>query len=283
MYWKLKAMAFLAFDVLPGGDRAHRLIQRRLTGSAERDMSGDNNRYQTVFFRHLNEFRKCGKPLEDISYLEFGAGYDLAANIFYYCMGIERQTLVDIVPIMQRDQVERMVRWYQKHPPAGAVRSPVHDLAKMGIEYKAPMRLQDLHRKFDVISTIDTMEHIPASEVPEIARCCKNLLRDRGVCVMSIDYTDHYSHADSSITPYNFLRYSDAGWRPYNSSRQYQSRSRHPTYREAFSSAGLTIDEIYIELPDGWETRLARVPLHSDFRGMSPRDIAIQRATLSMR
>lgn len=282
MHWKLKALAFLAFDILPGGNRAHLLMQR-LTGSARRDMSGEKNRYQTVFFRHLNEFIKCGKPLEDISYLEFGAGYDLAANIFYYCMGIGRQTLVDITPIMQNDQMERMVRWYRENPPPGAVRVPVNDLAKMGIEYIAPMRLQDLRARFDVISTIDTMEHIPASETLEIARCCKALLNDGGVCVMSIDYTDHYSHGDSTITPYNFLRYSPAGWRPYNSPRHYQSRSRHPTYRNAFASAGLTVDEVYVELPDGWEDRLARVPLHPDFSGISPCDIAIQRATLVMR
>jgi hypothetical protein len=283
MYWKFKALAFLVLDILPAGDSAHRWVQRRLTGTAHRDMSGENNRYQTVFLRHLNEFKKCGKPIEDISYLEFGAGYDLAANIYYYCMGIERQALVDIVPIMQPTQVERMVHWYQANPPPGAVRTPLSDLAKMGIEYKAPMRLQDIRGRFDVISTIDTMEHIPAPEVPEIARCCKALLNDDGVCVMSIDYTDHYSHADSAITPYNFLRYSPAGWRVYNSSRHYQSRSRHTTYREAFASASLTVDEIYIELPDGWETRLARVPLHSDFRGMPPREVAIQRATLSIR
>jgi hypothetical protein len=283
MYWKLKAMTFLAFDLLPRADEAHRLIQRHVTGSAYRDMSGRDNRYKTVFLRHLNEFKKSGKPLDEISYLEFGAGYDLAANIFYYCMGVERQTLVDIVPIMQRDQVGRMVDWYRDNPPPGAVRQPVNDLARMGISYNAPMRLQDLRGKFDVISTIDTMEHIPPSDVPEIARCCKNYLSDHGVCVMSIDYTDHYSHTDSSITPYNFLRYSNAGWRPYNSSRHYQSRLRHPTYVEAFASAGLTTDEIYIELPDGWEARLSQVPLHLDFKRFLPRDLAIQRATLSMR
>ena len=43
-----------------------------------------------------------------------------------------------------------------------------------------------------------------------------------------IDLSDHHSHFDASLSPYNFLRFDDRRWRLANSSLLFQNRLRRP-------------------------------------------------------
>ena len=48
---------------------------------------------------------------------------------------------------------------------------------------------------------------------------------------------------DGSLSRFNFLKYDDAQWRPFNSGRQYVNRLRHSDYVRMFREAGFTILE----------------------------------------
>ena len=67
-----------------------------------------------------------------------------------------------------------------------------------------------------------------------------------------IDYTDHYSHFDPSISAYHFLRYSDRHWRLYNPALHYQSRLRHPDYFSLADAVGLEV--VDVERHQGWKS-----------------------------
>jgi hypothetical protein len=57
--------------------------------------------------------------------------------------------------------------------------------------------------------------------------------------VHRIDYSDHFSHSDASISPINFLQYSDAEWARYAGNRyMYMNRLRHDDFLALFESAG---------------------------------------------
>src|SRR5207245_10558273 len=58
-----------------------------------------------------------------------------------------------------------------------------------------------------------------------------------------IDYTDHYSHFDKSISPYNFLQYSDKAWALFNPPLHYQNRLRHRDYLDLLRAAGFAVVE----------------------------------------
>ena len=64
-----------------------------------------------------------------------------------------------------------------------------------------------------------------------------------GITTHSIDYSDHYARSDGSLSRFNFLKYDDAQWRPFNSGRQYVNRLRHSDYVRMFREAGFTILE----------------------------------------
>jgi hypothetical protein len=86
-----------------------------------------------------------------------------------------------------------------------------------------------------------------------------------------IDLSDHYSHFDDSLSPYNFLRYSDRTWSRLNSSLLHQNRLRRPDYVSAFERAGFTVvaEKPWRpgdELPDDLAPR---------FRSYDPEDLAV--------
>ena len=56
-----------------------------------------------------------------------------------------------------------------------------------------------------------------------------------------IDLSDHYSLFDSSITPLNFLKYSDFVWQFFSSTLYYQNRVLISEYREMHEDAGFKI------------------------------------------
>lgn len=74
---------------------------------------------------------------------------------------------------------------------------------------------------------------------------CRRILR--GACSFYIDYKDHWSYFDHSISHLNFLRYSPAKWAIYNPALHYQNRHRHSDYVEVFKETGFTIKSIELE------------------------------------
>ena len=64
-----------------------------------------------------------------------------------------------------------------------------------------------------------------------------------GITTHSIDYSDHYARSDRRLSRFNFLKYDDAQWRPFNSGLQYVNRLRHSDYVRLFREAGFAILE----------------------------------------
>ncbi|MBT7900359.1 MAG: hypothetical protein HN601_05355 [Candidatus Marinimicrobia bacterium] len=65
------------------------------------------------------------------------------------------------------------------------------------------------------------------------------IIRDNGLFVHMIDYRDHFSYSDKSISSINFLQFSNSEWGKYANNRyMYMNRLRHDDYLGLFESAG---------------------------------------------
>jgi len=114
------------------------------------------------------------------------------------------------------------------------------------IEYKAPMKASNTKLKsnyFNLVTANATCEHIPENDILSIFNECYRLLIKGGICLFNIDYKDHWSYSDYSITIYNFLKFSDNLWNKYNPSINYQSRLRHKDYIKLISKTQFKIIE----------------------------------------
>jgi SAM-dependent methyltransferase len=190
------------------------------------------------------------------SVLEFGAGKNLAQNVYLSRLGI-RQTVVDLNPMADFDLINRAI----KDVVALGVDIPdvtvseIEDLQKnFSIEYIAPLDLADSGLpggSFDACISTNTLEHVPIETIRRVLRELKRLLKPGGLISAQIDYSDHYAHTDRNITRVNFLRFSERDWAKYNHRNHYQNRLRHGHYTQLARDGGYRVihDEPFAPAP----------------------------------
>jgi SAM-dependent methyltransferase len=272
-----KAALQRGMGFVPQGERLNYLFQRHVA----RSLPADESVFRRKFARaeqHLRAYQEHGpgKPPADAVFWEFGVGWDLAIPLSFAALGVGRQVLVDIRPSARVELVNDSL--------AHLDLDPVHSLAELeerfGIEYLAPRdtRATGLPAEsVDFVSSTDVCEHVPEDDLAAIFRECRRLLRPGGAFSCRIDLQDHYAYFDRSLSKYNFLRYSDGGWRLVNSPLHFQNRLRSPDYLRLVREAGFAI---VVERPSGPTEEgleeLRRLPLAPRFRnGYTPEELGV--------
>lgn len=263
MDWRLKALAFRVLD-LPGGAQAHYLLQRHVTRNWPRRpqtldaLAGIARRTVDDFDRH-----RGGLPA---SVLEIGAGRDLAVPLALRQLGVGRVLASDVTRLARLDLVQHAA----DRLLSGQVRfESFSDLDRFGIVYAAPHRVTERDEKVECSCSNEVLEHVPPDQLVKLLKALRAVTR--GVTTHSIDYSDHYARSDGTISRLNFLRYSDAAWRRFNSGKQYVNRLRHSDYLRLFREAGFRILEesaTVAEPPPDVAEQLA-----PQFRGYAPDDL----------
>lgn len=294
MNWKYKALLHQVFSTMPAGERANYLLQRYVT----RSLPPSDVKLAEVLSRagdHIAAIKRYRKqPLSEAVFYEFGAGFTLTIPLAFYCYGVNRQVLVDIRPLVRSALVNDIIAGLQRlgadeNPPripdrlmaTGGNELFLKQLKEYyGIEYLAPFDARDTRLPpacVDCITSTNTLEHIPAADIKAILRECGRILKDDGLMSFRIDYQDHYSYFDGSITVYNFLQYSDRQWRVYNPALHYQNRLRHRDYLALLTEAGFSVREDNPESPSTDDLRVLRnIRLDARFRGYKPEDLGIR-------
>ncbi|MDA2912732.1 class I SAM-dependent methyltransferase [Acidobacteriia bacterium AH_259_A11_L15] len=253
--------------------------------------------------KHFEAFRRYSRRnIAETVFYEFGAGWDLIIPISFYAFGVERQTLVDKRKLLRFELVNDTVGRFQRlqHElhisrfpdkcfEEGSKSDRVFLLEKWyGIKYLAPCDARKTELRgasIDFITSTNTLEHISAHDVRLILEECHRLLKDDGLMSLTIDYQDHYSYFDSQISVYNFLQYSPAAWKLYNSSLHFQNRIRHREYLDLINRSGFVVEEEnLIEGSNEDLEILRRFALAPTFRELyTPAELAIRGGDLVLR
>jgi len=293
MRWLAKAALQRGLGVLPQGERLNYLFQRRVLHSLPAGDAALRRKFSRAL-QHLGVYRGHGPavPAEEATFYEFGAGWDLAIPLAYALLGVGGQVLVDIRPSARLELVNDSLASFERllpeleaeagaevRPPGGPLDSLSELETRFGIRYLAPCDARDTglaEGSIDFASSTDTCEHIPADDLAAIFRETRRLLRPGGAFSCRIDLQDHYAYFDHSLSRYNFLRFSDGGWRLVNSPLHFQNRLRSPDYLRLVREAGL---ELVAERPSGpsdeGRTELRSLPLAERFRGYSEDELGV--------
>jgi hypothetical protein len=71
------------------------------------------------------------------------------------------------------------------------------------------------------------LEHIPPRILVQILKEGKRILNKDGLLIHRINFSDHFSHSDNTITSVNFLQFSEAEWIKWAGNRyMYHNRLR---------------------------------------------------------
>jgi SAM-dependent methyltransferase len=285
MNWKAKGLCQSALSQLPGAGTLNYWGQRFVTRAYSdfapivRDRVEKARWFTGQFARHSRV------DLGEAQFYEFGAGWNLAGPLALYCLGVNRQIVIDVRRCARLDLVNRVIDELIRFPghfprrpgvPLGSLEE-LH--RRFGIFYLAPAdaRRTGLARtSIDCITNTYTLEHIPRADVPPLLDECHQVLKPGGLMLSMIDYQDHYSYRDSRISVYNFLKYSARQWRWFNSSLHYQNRMRHCEYQVMFGEADLRVLSEELDRPSERDLkRLDPAHLAVEFKQFSLEDLVV--------
>ncbi len=286
MKWIVKAFVQKVFSFLPYPEKWNYFFQRRITKTLSLNEESLLFKVKQAVM-HFDSFLKFApsKKIEEVSFYEFGSGWDLIIPLVYYALGVNHQTLVDIRINLHFDLINKIINNFNKdiekimqmnnrkfrYMPPIRIKN-INDLKNnFGITYLAPCDATNTgfsSQSYDFISSTSTLEHIPKEEVSKVLKECNRLLKPDGIMSCIIDLKDHYALFDKGISYYNFLKFSENKWELINSNLHYQNRLRYRDYITLINLNGFEIVSQDLEGATFYDVEiLKQIKLSSIFQG----------------
>jgi len=262
MHWKLKAAIQNAVSLLPSSvsDATYYWIQRHFGR-----LRSINPVSQLIAgIETWKRIKDLGYDPSGRAFLEVGTGRVTLVPLAYWLMGANKTITIDLNlylkaelikeslqyisdnneeirklfgSLMHEDRINDLLHFIRN---ASFSTSGFLDLCR--IDYIAPGNAANTTlppKSIDFHTSYTVFEHIPLEVLKMIVDEGNRIIRDSGLFIHRIDYSDHFSHADKTISPINFLQFSDDEWERYAGNRyMYMNRLRHDDYIRLFQSAG---------------------------------------------
>ncbi len=264
MNWKLKSGIQNAVAALPSGlsYQLYYFLQRRFGGYRE---ANPVKRFEGGIAL-VSRIQRHGGTVDGRTFLEVGTGHQINVPIALWLCGAGEIVTVDLHRYLKRDLVTGDLDWIKAHRGEvermfGALSAtPVFQerldrlaglretrleplLDFLGIRYLAPAdaaRLPLPEGSVDYHISYTVLEHIPPDVLAAILREGRRVLRRDGLFVHFVDFSDHFSHSDKTISPVNFLQFSEREWRRWGGNRyMYQNRLRVDEFLALLRGTGL--------------------------------------------
>ncbi len=306
MNWTTKARVQNLIAALPGplADHCYYRMQRMVGG-----LRNPTPVKQIVAGCRLAEAIQAQRPLEGARVMEVGTGRSLAIPLLTWLLGAEQVLTVDLNRYLRPEVLLADLAYLRANQPwlkeqlaavvgeAGPTEGRQADLLALDLErpparvleellqlcsidYRAPADASALDlaaESIDVHLSRHVLEHVPPDALAGILREAARVLKPDGLCVHLIDLSDHFQHQDSSISPVNFLRYSEAEWDRLAGNRfMYMNRLRASDYLAIFEAAGLTLLDVSSVVDDEALGLIdsGGLPLDGRFEGRTSEDLA---------
>ena len=265
MNWKIKALLQRAISMLPHGVsfELYYLIQRACGTLRSVDpIAGFEDG-----IRLIAGIEHAGGCVRGKTILEVGTGRRINVPLAFWLCGADRTITVDLNPYLKPRLIGEDLQHIRENPDAvmavfgarakspefqrrfailaeGALDVPTL-MAMAGISYIAPRNARSLPLPDDSIDyhiSNNTLEHIPPDVLRDILVEGKRVVKDGGLLVHRVDFSDHFSEVDDQITTVNFLRYSEEQWQGYSGNRyNYHNRLRIDELEAIIGHTGLII------------------------------------------
>ena len=214
--------------------------------------------------------------------LEVGSGWQPMVPMLLSSAGAERVYMTDLHRLMRKGTIaaaEQSIRdnWAEISVRLNRARDRLDEMRNL--VYMAPCDCRNLplrSESIDILVSRACLEHIPRGVIEGIFREAARILRPGGCMLHLIDYSDHWSHRDRSITDVNFLQYPDWLFRLTSIHPQnYQNRLRHPEFVEMMENAGSRVRKVQAEVNQSCRDALGAMRITARFQRFSIEDLAI--------
>ena len=132
---------------------------------------------------------------------------------------------------------------------------------------------------FRAVLSSGVMEHIPSATAPQFVSNMASLLAKSGLGIHDINLGDHLHLYDSSVSPKQYLTYSESHWKIwFENGVQYINRIQRGDWLRMFTQAGFSILEEVGSFAD-----LTGVRIHPQYERLSREDIDCTHLALIVR
>lgn len=249
------------------------------------------------------------RPLTGLQIMEVGTGRSLVLPMLMWSLGVANILTVDINRYLRPEILQAHLAYLRGNRPGltgllaplddsqGTVNGRLDCLLELALQSPAPalldkvLELCNIHyeapvdaatlpipeHSLDVHLSQAVLEHVPPDDLRRILEASVKVLRPDGLCVHLIGSSDHFQHNDSSISPVNFLRFTDTEWDRLAGNRfMYMNRLRASDYLLLFEECGLEVLDVNCTVDEESRRLLESggLPLDEQFRGKSVSDLA---------
>ena len=231
------------------------------------------------------------------TFLEVGTGWSLTLPMTLWLCGAFRTITVDLNPYLKSELVFEEIEYIRNHQKMvielfGPLSSkPVFRerfelllqggqsldgvLSMMNIQYISPANAAQLdlpNQSIDYFVSFMVMQHIRRDLIPGILLEGRRLIKPNGLFIHYAVFSDLFSTVDNSISPVNFLQFSEEEWESIAGNRyMYHNRLRVDEFRELFEEARLSILQLDSKIDSAGVRALEarELPLNLRFRNKS--------------
>lgn len=295
--WIAKAIVQKSISFFPNREQLNYLFQRYVT----KGVLLDDNHFElklTHAAEHLVYFEKHGGlPIEKARCLELGTGWYPVVPIAFWLSGTSSVVSIDIQDWMTAERqlttIRKFVEWHEngklahflpnlndaRYRQLTALLEGQSTKERIDQTIGLETYLMDARKTtfaddhFDYACSNNTFEHVHAEVLPGIIEEFYRVLKPQGLMSHFIDLSDHFAHFDTSITIYNFLRFSQKQWKTIDNQIQPQNRLRWKDYLALYADRDVPVTETIVRRGD--LNALRKVPLHAQYAGYSDEELAI--------
>lgn len=294
MKWTMKAFIQRVLSQTPAGPEIYYLAQRYAGGL--KNFTIHSKIEQGA--RLLRCFYELGEKLDDLTTVEVGSGWAPVVPMYYWLHGQRECQTFDTSRLLRPELVQETAKQFSNYhgdlvhgsiddalprqrleilKDAVRTRATAHEILGLcNIAYHAPQDAADTKlpkNSVDLVYSNTVLEHLSASNLQQVFRECRRILRPGGHMLHLIDLSDHFSHSDKSISTINFLKFSEKAYEKYNTSFIFQNRFRPVFWRQIFAEHGFEIVYWKAMIDEQAMAHLRSFPLDQEFRDLTPEEI----------
>jgi hypothetical protein len=274
MNWYCKVAAFKLLSTVPGGRKLYRFTQERVTKSLVPSRARVNGKVEVAaqYLAWLTQHQQLDRLLQGV-HLDFGSGWHPTIPLFLYSLGVERQHLFDVVPVLDGHQLQQTLRVFldlvnepqfphrkllRRLPSRFEQGDWQQHLEGLGLSYHAPYAevFPTLAGQVDVVTSTQVLLHVPPAVMPWCFEHIHQSLKPGGLFLTTIHLRDILAGLfQPGLVKFNQLKYSPQTWERWIcSSLMSFNRLKAPDYRGFLEKAGFEL--LHFEVEPGTEAEL---------------------------
>jgi hypothetical protein len=257
--WIIKAVVQKAISFLPASHKINFIFQKYVTRGVR--LTDDYFEDKLIHAqKHLHFYREIkGKDKFPQFCLELGTGWYPVVPLCFWLTGAEKIYTVDISRLLNKNAfLQTLIKFLEWHEN-GSLEKYIHPkdermkfigdtinnhkgkglpelLSSFNFSYIVDDASKIKLNNIDYITSNNVLEHIyPEFLISILNNLYFNVLKEGGMMSHFIDMSDHFAHADKSISIYHFLKFSDTQWKYIDNNVQPQNRLRLKEYESIFN------------------------------------------------